>query len=191
MRFYLRWLMAGELPVLDVGDHPAVTISGGKVVSCKLGVRAWAVEYHFCDYPRYRQPSRDHAFEYDTDLETMWPAVRQQLVDFCRPMRTKSALVFLRRYTLDLTNEILNPTVVSLTAGVIGLDANIAGVWRGPFWDSTLERYIDQTRDGATMPPELHRYGITPRGQIINPLYRAERPAQRPPVERPPVERPA
>lgn len=192
MRIYVRDLSMGELPVHalpDYYDGPILTIGDdGQVMEPRWDVGSdnpndpyvrpgrkvcahehWFVEEHMPWFEHEFDVSEEIA-RYDASLKSIRPVIRRQLVDWVRPMCTKSVLVFVRGYQL-MMREQSSYFFVAFAAGVLGVNFEPNPFWwKGPQWDSDFEMFVDNVRDGAEIPEGMKRYGITPRGKIINPL---------------------
>jgi len=182
MKVYFKFLGMGELPGLRVSDHRVLTIQDHKAATARRWDDDKIVYAHENRYIERRpgwtwwQHPIDMALEIEQwvdrpEVATLREGIRGPLMQDVRLLQTKSCIVYVRTYHVV---DGLEAAAVEFVAGVLGfstfdpslLDFTIAG----PSWEFETERFVDSVISGASIPEGVTRYGITPRGKILNPL---------------------
>lgn len=180
MRVYFKLLRNGELPAMDVGNNLALTIEYGKVINARHynATKAYAVEKTYIE----RHNIWNKIFIDISDdigqwcnkpkIATLREAIRIPLMRDARSMMTRNVMIFIRSYYIS--EHQYGSHLINFIAGMIGFNAVfpfICSFVHGPSWEFETERFIDSIIiSGNSIPEGMTRYGITPRGRIINPL---------------------
>jgi len=125
------------------------------------------------------------------EIATLREGIRIPLMQDARLLRTKSVIVFVRSYyvtgeilpdipMVPLGNTLYRPVPETMETSAVIFRAGLLGfstfellahfTISGPSWEFETERFVDSVMAGSEIPEGVKRYGITPRGKILNPL---------------------
>ena len=179
MRVYFKFLCGGELPVIHVGDRTVLTVEDGKARNARKWRDAtkvyahekWYIEKHDWWHQHYLDIGEEIGqWCDDPKIATLREDIRIPLMRDARSMCMRTALIFIRAY--HVMDGIHGNHAVTMAAGMLGFnDIILADPWiKGPSSEFETEAFIDSIIDGVEIQDGMKRYGITPRGRIINPL---------------------
>jgi hypothetical protein len=192
MKVYFRFLGIGEVPRVQVNDHEVLTVESGEVRDARERPTDRIVQPPVHWYEEKHDIWFEHPFDLaieieewvrDPEVATLREEIKVQVMRDARKLCTKSVLLLVQGYNVATAWGpprhgwiTPNPVVVQFGVAMVGFTGlnSMYYDWdmmtRGPSWEFASERFADLVQDGQSIPEGMTRYGITPRGKIINPL---------------------
>lgn len=174
MRVYFKFLNNGELPIIWSDDRTVLTVEDGQVHYNESSM-VCAIEKTYYERHTWSKHYLDLAHEIeqwcdDPKISTLREEIRVPLMQDARSMRMRTTLIFIRCYYASKVSY--HNYLINFTAGILGFNGLILSDphIKGPSVEFETESFIDSIIDGASISKSMTRYGITPRGRIINPL---------------------